>query len=120
MALLVGATRVCLSTVPVVRLHKGPTPDLVAQISGIKHTLHRGCAERVRLEPRCGDWARTALSGLSQGVLALRPASRRDPRAIYCAHETFRRIWSFYLAYSEAGSRSGYLNVVRLVLARKG
>jgi cyclopropane-fatty-acyl-phospholipid synthase len=30
--------------------------------------------------------------------------------------ETFRRMWSFYLAYSEAGFRSGYLDVVQLVL----
>jgi cyclopropane-fatty-acyl-phospholipid synthase len=33
--------------------------------------------------------------------------------------ETFRRMWSFYLAYSESGFRSGYLDVVQLVLARK-
>jgi cyclopropane-fatty-acyl-phospholipid synthase len=32
--------------------------------------------------------------------------------------ETFRRMWSFYLAYSEAGFRSGYLDVVQLVLMR--
>lgn len=29
---------------------------------------------------------------------------------------TFRRMWRLYLAYSEAGFRSGYLNVVQLVL----
>jgi cyclopropane-fatty-acyl-phospholipid synthase len=34
--------------------------------------------------------------------------------------ETFRRMWSFYLAYSEAGFRSGYLDVVQLVLTRRG
>ncbi len=34
--------------------------------------------------------------------------------------ETFGRMWSFYLAYSEAGFRSGYLDVVQLVLARRG
>ena len=34
--------------------------------------------------------------------------------------ETFRRMWSFYLAYSEAGFLSGYLDVVQLVLARRG
>ena len=33
--------------------------------------------------------------------------------------ETFRRMWSFYLAYSEAGFRSGYLDVVQLVLMRQ-
>jgi cyclopropane-fatty-acyl-phospholipid synthase len=31
---------------------------------------------------------------------------------------TFRRMWDFYLAYSEAGFRSGYLDVAQLVLAR--
>jgi cyclopropane-fatty-acyl-phospholipid synthase len=33
---------------------------------------------------------------------------------------TFRRMWSFYLAYCEAGFRSGYLNVAQLTLARGG
>jgi cyclopropane-fatty-acyl-phospholipid synthase len=33
---------------------------------------------------------------------------------------TFRRMWTFYLAYSEAGFRSGYLNVVQLRLDREG
>ena len=32
---------------------------------------------------------------------------------------TFRRMWDFYLAYSEAGFRSGYLDVAQLVLARR-
>jgi len=31
---------------------------------------------------------------------------------------TFRRMWGFYLAYSEAGFRSGYLNVAQFVFAR--
>jgi cyclopropane-fatty-acyl-phospholipid synthase len=33
---------------------------------------------------------------------------------------TFQRMWNFYLAYSEAGFRSGYLDVAQLVLARNG
>jgi cyclopropane-fatty-acyl-phospholipid synthase len=33
--------------------------------------------------------------------------------------ETFRRMWSFYLAYSEAGFRTGYLDVAQLVLAKR-
>jgi len=33
---------------------------------------------------------------------------------------TFRRMWTFYLAYSEAGFRSGYLNVVQLAMGREG
>ncbi|QNP62442.1 SAM-dependent methyltransferase [Streptomyces genisteinicus] len=32
--------------------------------------------------------------------------------------ETFRRMWTFYLAYSEAGFRSGYLDVQQLALTK--
>jgi cyclopropane-fatty-acyl-phospholipid synthase len=32
---------------------------------------------------------------------------------------TFRRMWEFYLAYSEAGFRSGYLDVAQFVLSRE-
>jgi len=32
---------------------------------------------------------------------------------------TFRRMWDFYLAYSEAGFRSGYLDVQHIVLAKE-
>ncbi len=32
---------------------------------------------------------------------------------------TFRRLWQFYLAYSEAGFRSGYLDVQQIVLDRQ-
>jgi cyclopropane-fatty-acyl-phospholipid synthase len=31
---------------------------------------------------------------------------------------TFRKMWTFYLAYCEAGFRAGYLNVAQLTLAR--
>lgn len=33
---------------------------------------------------------------------------------------TFRRMWEFYLAYSEAGFRSGYLDVAQFVMAKPG
>jgi cyclopropane-fatty-acyl-phospholipid synthase len=33
--------------------------------------------------------------------------------------ETFRRMWTLYLAYSEAGFRSGYLDVCQLLLTRQ-
>lgn len=32
--------------------------------------------------------------------------------------ETFRRMWQFYLAYSEAGFRSGYIDVQQVILDR--
>jgi cyclopropane-fatty-acyl-phospholipid synthase len=34
--------------------------------------------------------------------------------------EVFRRMWSLYLAYSEAGFRSGYLDVAQIVLRKPG
>lgn len=34
--------------------------------------------------------------------------------------ETFRRMWHFYLSYSEAGFRSGYLDVQQITLERPG
>lgn len=33
--------------------------------------------------------------------------------------QTFRRLWTFYLAYSEAGFRSGYLDVQQLLLSKE-
>jgi cyclopropane-fatty-acyl-phospholipid synthase len=36
----------------------------------------------------------------------------------YGFDESFRRMWEFYLAYSEAGFRSGYLGVSQLQLTR--
>ena len=33
--------------------------------------------------------------------------------------ETFRRMWEFYLAYCEAGFRTGYLGVSQLQLTRE-
>ena len=32
---------------------------------------------------------------------------------------TFARMWQFYLAYSEAGFRAGYLDVYQFVFARE-
>ena len=32
--------------------------------------------------------------------------------------ETFRRMWSLYLAYSEAGFRTGYLDVNQITIAK--
>ncbi len=39
--------------------------------------------------------------------------ARADEVAMLGFDEVFRRMWSFYLAYSEAGFRSGYLDVVQ-------
>ena len=48
--------------------------------------------------------------------------SRFEARAAEIAalgfDETFRRMWSFYLAYSEAGFRTGYLDVNQITIAK--
>ncbi|MDQ2750348.1 MAG: cyclopropane-fatty-acyl-phospholipid synthase family protein [Actinomycetota bacterium] len=47
---------------------------------------------------------------------------RFEARAAAVAHlgfdETFRRMWSLYLAYSEAGFRTGYLDVAQFTLTK--
>ena len=62
----------------------------------------------------------------------LRPALRRDPAPLAATgsrrtrptvaalgfDETFRRMWSLYLAYSEAGFRTGYLDVAQFTLTK--
>lgn len=44
---------------------------------------------------------------------------RRDRLAHLGFDEVFARMWEFYLAYSEAGFRSGYLDVVQWTFERK-
>jgi cyclopropane-fatty-acyl-phospholipid synthase len=44
--------------------------------------------------------------------------ARADVVAAAGFDETFRRMWTFYLAYCEAGFRAGYLDVAQLTLAR--
>ncbi|MFR9676575.1 class I SAM-dependent methyltransferase [Streptomyces sp. TR06-5] len=45
-------------------------------------------------------------------------SERADEVAALDFDETFRRMWTFYLAYSEAGFRSGYLDVRQLLLTK--
>jgi cyclopropane-fatty-acyl-phospholipid synthase len=45
-------------------------------------------------------------------------AAQKSAVAALGFDETFRRMWNFYLAYSEAGFRSGYLDVTQLALGR--
>ncbi|MFJ3334608.1 class I SAM-dependent methyltransferase [Streptomyces sp. NPDC086766] len=44
---------------------------------------------------------------------------RADEVAALGFDETFRRLWTFYLAYSEAGFRSGYLDVQQYLLTKE-
>ena len=45
---------------------------------------------------------------------------RRDAVAALGFDDVFRRMWEFYLAYSEAGFRSGYLDVYQWTFAPTG
>ena len=45
---------------------------------------------------------------------------RRDAVAALGFDDVFRRMWEFYLAYSEAGFRSGYLDVYQWTFASTG
>lgn len=45
--------------------------------------------------------------------------ARADEVAALGFDETFRRMWTFYLAYSEAGFRSGYLDVQQYLLTKE-
>jgi cyclopropane-fatty-acyl-phospholipid synthase len=45
---------------------------------------------------------------------------QRDRLAHLGFDEVFQRMWELYLAYSEAGFRSGYLNVYQWTFAREG
>ena len=44
--------------------------------------------------------------------------AQADPVARLGFDEVFRRMWNFYLSYSEAGFRAGYIDVSQLTLAR--
>ncbi|MCX3063054.1 class I SAM-dependent methyltransferase [Streptomyces beihaiensis] len=46
-------------------------------------------------------------------------ADRADDVAALGFDEIFRRLWTFYLAYSEAGFRSGYLDVQQYLLTKE-
>ncbi len=86
----------------------------LASVEAIERTLARGTGT-AHLRP-----------------LQLRPALRRDAAPVARAvrggggrrvanlgfDETFRRMWSLYLAYSEAGFRTGYLDVQQLTLTK--
>jgi cyclopropane-fatty-acyl-phospholipid synthase len=56
----------------------------------------------------------------AQTLRLWREAFERDPGSIEALgfDATFRRMWSLYLAYSEAGFRSGYLDVYQYIFTK--
>ncbi len=72
--------------------------------------------------PGCGSPARedfgAALRARRCGSGASGSARRPPSVARLGFDEVFNRMWTFYLCYSEAGFRAGYIDVSQLTLAR--
>ncbi|MDX6291216.1 MAG: cyclopropane-fatty-acyl-phospholipid synthase [Kribbellaceae bacterium] len=85
-----------------------PSVDAIGQVTA----QHTGLRPEV-IRHLGGDYARTLRIWRNRFIEQWPPIARLgfDP--------TFRRMWEFYLAYSEAGFRSGYLDDVQLLLTRR-
>ena len=97
-------------------IHKYIFPGgLIPSERAIDDVLHRHTTLRVADRLRFGtSYART--------LHAWRENFTRRAREVDALgfDPTFRRMWTFYLAYCEAGFRAGYLDVAQLVLNRSG
>ncbi|MFD3313160.1 class I SAM-dependent methyltransferase [Streptomyces sp. NPDC058694] len=79
-------------------------------------------AETVRDHTRLAITRRDAYGAHYAETLRLwreRFTERTDEITALGFDETFRRMWTFYLAYSEAGFRSGYLDVQQYLLTKE-
>jgi len=87
----------------------GQIPSLAA----IRDSLSEHTGLRIEADTAMGqDYARTLHEWRTRFVAAADEVGRLGFDAI------FQRMWNLYLAYSEAGFRSGYLNVHQLLLQR--
>jgi cyclopropane-fatty-acyl-phospholipid synthase len=84
-----------------------------------EHVIDQVCAEHTSL----GVVDRLHMADSYADTLRIwRDRFNGDPRHIdqLGFDATFRKMWTFYLAYCEAGFRSGYLDVAQLTLTRNG
>ena len=85
----------------------------IASVEAIERTLAAHTALRVAEQFRFGrHYAET----LHRWRLRFEQQAQGVDRLGF--DETFRRMWSFYLAYSEAGFRTGYLDVAQFLLTK--
>ncbi len=95
-------------------IHKYIFPGgLIPSEQAIQQTLEDHTTLQVVDRFHFGDSYATTLQRWRQ-----RFASNADLVDALGFDRTFRRMWEFYLSYSEAGFRSGYLSVAQLVLTR--
>ena len=82
---------------------------------------HRDREQPDRAPPGCGSPAATTSARTTRRRCRIwrdRFHARADEVAGLGFDEVFNRMWTFYLCYSEAGFRSGYIDVSQLTLAR--
>jgi cyclopropane-fatty-acyl-phospholipid synthase len=88
---------------------------LLPSLEAVEHTTREATALRVERRELFGPHYAETLR------LWRERFTERAPEAAALGFDaTFRRMWTFYLAYSEAGFRAGYLDVVQLLLTRPG
>ncbi|AEF41559.1 SAM-dependent methyltransferase [Hoyosella subflava] len=97
-------------------IHKYIFPGgLIPSVEAIRHTTERETNLRIRDQFSMGPhYARTLR------LWEERFSARFDEARALGFDEVFRRMWKFYLCYSEAGFASGYLDVEQLVFSRPG
>jgi cyclopropane-fatty-acyl-phospholipid synthase len=85
----------------------------LSSVESIEQTVHRHTSMRITDRLSFGKHYAETLR---------RWRARFESRAAELARlgfdETFRRMWSFYLAYSEAGFRTGYLDVSQFTMTK--
>jgi cyclopropane-fatty-acyl-phospholipid synthase len=87
---------------------------LIPSLPAIEDTLARHTSLRLGAQQRFGRHYAETLRRWRATFVERWPAIR--PLGF---DDTFRRMWEFYLAYSEAGFASGYLDVAQLQLVRR-
>jgi cyclopropane-fatty-acyl-phospholipid synthase len=86
---------------------------LLPSVTAIEHSLGRATTLRITARDDFGAHYADTLK-----IWRDRFCARADDAARLGFDEVFTRMWTFYLAYSEAGFRSGYIGVSQLTLAR--
>jgi cyclopropane-fatty-acyl-phospholipid synthase len=87
---------------------------LIPSVQAIEETLAASTGLRIAAEHRFGPHYAETLRRWRQAFIDGWPAIRA-----LGFDESFRRMWEFYLAYSEAGFASGYLDVAQLQITRR-
>jgi cyclopropane-fatty-acyl-phospholipid synthase len=115
-SILMGHDRLMATKSSWTWIHKYIFPGgLIPSEEAIRHTLAEHTSLRVVDLLRFGDSYATTLRQWRNQFDA------QADRVVRLGFDrTFRRMWDFYLAYSEAGFLSGYLDVAQFVLAKEG